>query len=283
MTEPRFSVVIPTKDRNDLLSICLDRLAPGAQQFDPASYEVIVTDDSPREMARAFVTANYPWVKWTAGPRRGPASNRNHGASLASNDYLVFIDDDCEPELDLLAGYAAALRDDVAVYEGRITCRAGFDSPRETAPVNLNGGTLWSCNFAIRRDVYAPLGGFDERFPLPHMEDVDIRDRILAAGHRIIFVSAASVDHPPRRLPWGIKLGRMHRAGVLYMVLHPPVRSLRWFLQNQFRARVSHALRSRKSFDTIAALASVPFELLAIALHWREWMQWARRVAGTSR
>jgi GT2 family glycosyltransferase len=279
----RFSVVVPTRDRNDLLAECLGRLAPDVQRYPGAEYEVIVSDDSPSEAARMLVGASFPWARWVAGPRRGPAANRNRGASAATGETLVFIDDDCLPEPDLLREYASALRSGVAVYEGRITCKAGVTSPMQTAPENLSGGSLWSCNFAMRRSAFAALGGFDDRFPLAHMEDVDMRDRILATGHSIEFVPLASVDHPPRRLPFGAKLARMHRAGVLYMVLHPPMRGLPWFVQNTFRARVSRVVRLPKSLDSLIALASVPFELATIASSWRTWMRWARAVAAGGR
>ena len=278
MTPPCFSVIVPTRDRNDLLAQCLERLAPGAQR-DAGASEVIVTDDGANEGARALLGARFPWARWSAGPRRGPAANRNAGAAGATGDLVVFIDDDCLPEPNLLAGYAAALRDDVAAYEGRITCNDGLTSPRQTAPLNLDGGALWSCNFAMRRDAFAGIGGFDDRFPIAHMEDVDMRARILAAGHQIVFVAGASVDHPPRRLPFGLRLARMHQAGVLFMVLHPPVRSLAWFLQNQLRARVSRVIQLPLSTDSFSALASVPLELAGIAWHWRGWLRWARSIA----
>ena len=118
------------------------------------------------------------------GPRKGPAANRNAGARAASGDFLVFLDDDCIPERDLLAGYARALRLDVAAYEGRITCKAAGDVAADDVSREPHGGTLWSCNFAIRRDVFAALGGFDERFPIAHMEDADLRDRLLRRGIR---------------------------------------------------------------------------------------------------
>lgn len=283
MSVPRFSVIIPTRDRNDLLALCLECLAPGTQTFASERYEVIVTDDSPTQAAQNFIATRFPWAKWVAGPRRGPASNRNNGAASARGEFLVFIDDDCLPELDLLAAYDAVIRPEIDTYEGRITCREGPPSPRETSPINLHGGVLWSCNFVISRNAFDDVRGFDERFPLPHMEDTDMRDRILAAGHRIEFVPSASVDHPPRRLAWGMRLARIHQAGVLYMVIHPPVRGLLWYLQNQFRARVSVVVHSRKSIDSFTALASVPFELLAIALRWRRWMQWANVTARTPR
>ena len=282
MTSPRFSIVVPTRDRNDLLSQCLERLASSAQP-EAGEYEVIVTDDSLREAARPLIASRFPWARWVSGPQHGPAANRNAGAGAAGGDVLVFLDDDCLPEAGLLAGYARALRDDTAAYEGRITCTDGLTSARQTAPLNTDGGALWSCNFAIRRTVFTSLGGFDVRFPLAHMEDVDLRTRILGAGHSIVFVPEASVDHPPRRLPWGTRLARMHQSGVLYMVLHPPVRSLPWFLQNQLRARVSRVIHLPLTLDSLTALASIPFELASIAWHWRAWMRWAHVAAGTPR
>ena len=278
MSTPTFSVIIPTRDRHELLAECLERIAPGRQTLASDQYEVIVTDDGRTDAARAFVASRFPWARWSQGPRRGPASNRNSGAAAAVADVLVFLDDDCIPETDLLAGYFAALTDSVAVYEGRITCNDGITSPLQTAPLNLEGGALWSCNLAIRRSAFELVGGFDERFPLPHMEDVDLRERLLAAGNRIEFVRGASVDHPPRVLPFGTRLARMHQAAVLYMTLHPPRRRLLWFLQNTLRARVSQVAHKQWSADSIVAIASVPFELGAIAWCWRRWMRWADSV-----
>jgi len=279
MSAPYFSIVVPTRDRNVLLARCLERLAPGTQSL-AAEYEVIVSDDGEHGEAEPLVLARFPWAKWVVGPRRGPAANRNGGARAARGRFIVFLDDDCVPELTLLEGYAGAIRDDVSAYEGRITCREGVTSPLTTAPVNLEGGTLWSCNLAIRRDVFNQLHGFDERFPVAHMEDADLRDRLLEAGFTTVFVPGASVDHPPRELAWGAKLAQMHRATVLYMTLHPPVRSYLWFFQNLLRARVSTVVHLPWSIDSIIALASLPVELAVSAWHWREWHQWARSVTG---
>lgn len=283
MSAIRYSVIVPTRDRNDLLSLCLDRLAPAVQGMPDDQVEVLVTDDSPSNAARDLVATHYPWARWVAGPRRGPAANRNSAAAASTGAFLVFVDDDCLPEPDLLRSYASAERTDVDVYEGRITCTEGFSSPRQTAPLNLDGGALWSCNFAIRRAAFVAVGGFDSRFPIAHMEDVDFRERLRAAGFAILFVREASVDHPPRRLPWGARLARLHQAGVLYMVLHPPVRGLPWYLQNTLRARVSRVRQLPKSFDSLVELASVPVELAATAWHWRAWMSWARALAADGR
>ncbi|MEP6617717.1 MAG: glycosyltransferase [bacterium] len=283
MSGRTYSVIVPTRDRHAVLSLCLDRLAPGSQELAQARYEVIVTDDSPTESARELVTTRYPWARWMAGPRRGPAANRNRAAAATTAEYLVFVDDDCVPERELLSGYDGVERDGIDVYEGRITCKDGIASPRQTAPLNLEGGALWSCNFAIRRSAFKAVGGFDERFPIAHMEDVDLRERLRTAGFHVQFVPGASVDHPPRRLPWGASLAQQHRAGMLYMVLHPPVRGLAWYLQNTLRARLSRVRRLPKSFDSLLELGSVLVELTAIAWNWSRWKRWARSLAAGGR
>jgi GT2 family glycosyltransferase len=283
MTGPLISVVIPTRDRNETLARCLDRLAAGAQTLPHDQYEVIVSDDSAQSAARELVLERYPWARWVAGPRRGPAANRNSGARAARGEWLAFTDDDCLPETGWLAAFVAAFNPDekaLEVLEGRTTCRAGLRSPRQTAPLNLSGGVLWSCNFALRRAAFDHVGGFDERYPFAHMEDADLRARLQKAGFMIHFVPEAEIDHPPRPLPWGTKLARVHESSVLHMVLHGPRRGLPWYLVNQTRARLSRIVREDKSVDTLTALASLPVELSSIALHWRAWHQKARSLAG---
>ena len=278
MSALSFSIIVPTRDRNAQLEQCLVRIVSDVQNV-AHDHEIIVTDDSPAQTAKVLIDDLFPSVQWIAGPRRGPAANRNAGAAMARGRFLVFIDDDCLPDPGLLDGYTRAISDDVSVYEGRITCRDGIVSPRQTAPINLTGGLLWSCNFAIRRDTFRDLGGFDERFPIAHLEDADLRDRLLAAGYLIHFVPEASVDHPARMLPWGAELAQMHRATILYMTLHPPTRSLPWFLQNQLRFRLSHVIHRRFSRDSLSALGSLVLELLVTTWHWRAWNRWARALA----
>lgn len=201
---PRFSVVIPTCRRNDALARCLERLENGRQDFTAQPYEVIVSDDGPDDgNAREMIQARFPGVRWVAGPRRGPAANRNRGASEAQGTWLVFTDDDCLPSTAWLTAFARRLEgpggDKLRVLEGLTTAGEGPPmGPRYTAPVNEYGGLLWSCNFAIERGFFFELGGFDERFPFPHLEDVDLRLRLDDRHEPYPFVPEALVEHPPR-------------------------------------------------------------------------------------
>ena len=156
----------------------------------------------------------------TRSPRRGPAANRNAGAVHASADWLAFIDDDCIPVEGWLKAYVDALDDAHQVYEGRTTCDDWNGSPLYEAPVNLTGGYLWSCNMLIARDLYRQLGGFDESYPYPAMEDVDFRERIRESGHDFPFVAGATVDHPKRRRPGGRVKGKHTECQLLFAMKH---------------------------------------------------------------
>ncbi len=231
MSSPRFSVVIPTCRRPDTLRACLDRLAPGAQDLPPGDYEVIVTDDGVPTVEK-LVSEAYPWAKWTQGPRKGPAANRNHGAAQASGAWIVFTDDDCIPSPGWLAAFAAALKPEVEVYEGRTVSDRPRRTPFEYAPENRDGGFLWSCNLILSRKAFSQLGGFDPGFPFPQLEDVDLRLRIEAATLAHKFVPQAEVLHPQRPFPRGFRRIRGHESYFYLALKHG--RSVRDF---EFRPR----------------------------------------------
>ncbi len=195
------SIVIPTCHRNEQLALCLDRLAPGTQTAASNLYRVIVTDDGLKSTAEHLIKTRFPWAQWTAGPRRGPAANRNHGASIATGEWLLFLDDDCLPSAGCLSAFErfALEEPNLQVIEGSIHTDRPKQRMDEVAPVNQSGGYLWSCNFAIKRSLFEKIGGFDEDFPYAAMEDVDLRERLNAIGVAIRFSKEASVCHPWRK------------------------------------------------------------------------------------
>jgi GT2 family glycosyltransferase len=220
MAPPAITVIVPTCNRLDFLSRCLAALAPGAQTLPPEQYEVIVTDDGADDDAKILVATDFAWAKWNRGQRRGPAANRNSGAQYASGTWLAFTDDDCVPSDGWLQAYASALDDTHRVFEGRTICSDWIESPLYEAPININGGYLWSCNMLIERDFFESLGGFDEDYPYPAMEDVDLRERIREGGQEFPFVPTAIVDHPKRLRAGGRVKGRYKECEFLFAVKH---------------------------------------------------------------
>jgi GT2 family glycosyltransferase len=221
--KPFISVIVPTYHRNGLLAACLDCLTPGAQTLSAEQYEVIVTDDGSQTTAEQMVRERYAWARWVRGPGKGPAANRNNGARIARGLWLAFLDDDCLPDSQWLKSYAEAIAAEPGylVFEGRTY----VDQPRRTlaeySPLNETGGYLWSCNFSVKKSVFESLSGFDERFPYAAMEDVDLRTRLLKAGHRFLFIRDASVCHPWRERGDWKSLKRSQKSTFIYLSIHP--------------------------------------------------------------
>lgn len=220
---PILSVIIPTHHRNDLLAKCLDSLVPGFQTLSCEKYEVIVTDDGAESTAEEMIREHYNWAKWVAGPRKGPAANRNNGAKQALGQWLVFCDDDCIPDPQWLTAYDNAIRatTSCAVFEGRIYVDRPRQSLAEAAPISETGGYLWSANFACRKDVFDSLNGFDERFPYAAMEDVELRLRLTRAGYEFPFIKEASVCHPWRPKGGWKELKHHRESTLIYLNIHP--------------------------------------------------------------
>jgi glycosyltransferase involved in cell wall biosynthesis len=206
------SVIIPTYKRRDVLSACLEHLAPEVQNLSLDAYEVIVTDDALADDPSDCLRQNFPWVHHNCGPQKGPAANRNSGAKSAKGEWLIFLDDDCLPEPSFLSAYLDSIQKnpDYLVFEGR-TLR---DRPQvrldEEAPLNDNGGYLWSCNFLIQRKLFFELGGFCELYPYACMEDVDFREELNARNLKFLFVPEANVIHGWRSISPDEKYLKVH-------------------------------------------------------------------------
>jgi GT2 family glycosyltransferase len=223
MSNPTFSVILPTYHRNELLAKCLDCLKPGVQTLSAEQYEVVVTDDGRTKTAEQLIQEQYPWVKWVAGPHKGPAANRNNGARVAEGEWLVFTDDDCLPDTQWLAAYAEAIAQypEYSVLEGRTYVDRPQQSLAEKSPTNETGGYLWSCNLAMQKALFESLKGFDERFPYAAMEDVDLRLRLTQLGQHFLFVKNAAICHPWRISGGWQELKRHQKSTFIYLSIHP--------------------------------------------------------------
>jgi GT2 family glycosyltransferase len=285
MTELLFSVVIPTYQRLDLLSACLERLKPDIQSLESQSYEVIVTDDGQSIVAEDMIAKQYPWVRWVQGPRRGPAANRNHGASQARGKWIILTDDDCLPEPDWLAAFQRAQVNhaEVFVFEGRVFTDRPRRSLDEISPINDKGGNLWSCNVCILRSLFQELGGFDERFPYAAMEDVELRIRLEKRGQKIVFLSEAGICHPWRKAS-GWKGWMKYRDSVaVFLTLHPEQRqklTSMYYLQVMMQTLIKETLPGLVYFRGAGASQSLVTVLFFGSMAFRAALQpsWYKKV-----
>jgi GT2 family glycosyltransferase len=193
-----FSVIIPTYQRPDLVARCLSKLLMQEIQ-DEVKYEIIVGDDSNCEETKQYLEEHFPDVRWVRSPGKGPASNRNHAASHAKGEWLIFIDDDTEPNPEFLKGYyEMASSGQYKVLEGKIICPDKRNSPFYRMPENLSGNIFASGNIAFHRLTFNALGRFDE--DLVVMEDLELGNRIRTHKIPHAFCHKAAVNHRAQKI-----------------------------------------------------------------------------------
>lgn len=141
----------------------------------------------------------------------GRARARNRGAAVSDSKLLAFIDVDCLPSDDRwLERHLLALEAGADVTGGPIEpSGSGFwtaymtrvAARRDTAARSGDPQSLTSANFAMRRECWDSLGGFDEGYLRYGFEDRDLIARAAAAGLRIDYLPEAVVTtSPPRNL-----------------------------------------------------------------------------------
>ncbi|NUQ70439.1 MAG: glycosyltransferase family 2 protein [Chthonomonadales bacterium] len=283
---PLFSVIIPTCDRNEMLALCLERLDPTVQQYDPNRYEVIVTDNGTKRPAEGLIQERFPWVTWVRGPGGGAAANRNRGAIEARGEWLVFTDDDCQPDTGLLRAYDAAVRTIQAdAMEGAVHPIGDPDLDMAECPINLHGGLFWSANVAVRAAMFHRLGGFNPRYPPAGHEDEDLYLR-LREHTPVPFIADARINHPIRIFNVGSAVSRIplraQSTGLYYSLnarrlgIRRFTTLVRWIYKPRLMALLKDLVRGRPRSAFIELLWVLYGNVLVLRCWFRETRQLSR-------
>lgn len=273
---PRVSVIIPTRNRVDFLKKCLESIE--GQLSDVPLIEVLVCDDSDDPSSRYLIESSFPFAQWIKGPGKGPGPNRNTGAANSKGDLLVFVDDDCIPQPGWLRAYCKVLDDDNwnrAVYAGPIRWPEGIASLAWEAPLNESSDGIPSCNFAIPRERFLEMGGFDTRYSLPSFEDTELHARLLAEGVRVEFLTDAVVYHPPRRLPDAASMAARWYPQVIYALdLGAPPESLYFpYLRHVAGTTLGRWRSARPRIENFAVLPRYVATVILVAVQLPAWIR----------
>lgn len=186
------TVIVPAHKAGPILRTCLSSLA----NTNPSPDEVILVADGAgegiRELAGEFGVQllSYPFPG-------GPARARNMGAFHARGDLLLFVDSDVMVPPDVIARVRLAFVQDpqpAAIFGSYDDEPAAGNFLSQYKNLfhhyvhqtsNEEASTFWGALGAIRRDVFMELGGFDERYRRPCIEDIELGGRIKKAGHTI--------------------------------------------------------------------------------------------------
>jgi len=136
----------------------------------------------------------------------GPAAARNDAARVATGDVLFFVDSDVAVHPDVVdrlrEAFGQSSRDAVVgVYDDRPPAANFFSRYKNLLQrfIHLaarpDGATFWGACGGIRRQALWAVGGFDERFDRPSVEDIDLGYRLTSAGFRIEFRKDLEVTH----------------------------------------------------------------------------------------
>ena len=207
-----FSVIIPAKNEQGYLPVCLDSLSQ--LDYPREAYEVLVIDngstDNTVEIAKQYGT------KVLVQPGLTIAGLRNFGASQAIGRCLVFLDADCTVAPDWLTAASLWLdQADVCCFGGppeipeqSTWVQKAWYCVRSKRQLVEEAEWLESMNMFVRKEVFAQVHGFDET--LTTCEDYDLSLRLkkygrIAADKRIRAIhhgEAATLSHFYRKERW---------------------------------------------------------------------------------
>ena len=205
----RFSIVVPTYNRRDVLIQSMRSLA-GLETPWPVELLVVVdgSTDGTAAAARA-VPMPFP-VRVIEQPNGGAASARNTGAAQARGEYLLFLDDDMVADPRLLIEHDAVLGRGADAAVGHIPIHP--DSPRTLLSAGVERwakqrherlartsgklalGDLLTGQLSVRAGVFAAANGFDEAFNADGSfgaEDTDFLHRLLQSGAVVSYAAGA--------------------------------------------------------------------------------------------
>jgi GT2 family glycosyltransferase len=201
-----FSVVIPTFGRPDSAERLLESLTK--LNYPRERFEVIIVDDGSPNPAQPRLARFQQTLDLIAlrQDNAGPSKARNRGAAVARGKYLAFTDDDCTADPFWLRALANALeRTGPAVCGGRTINGLPGDIYAEATqiladylyqrynPTSTPGAFYPTNNFAVPRDAFLEVGGFDESMRFG--EDREFCYRWASRGLGFISVADAIIYH----------------------------------------------------------------------------------------
>ena len=185
------SVVIPARNAAGTLHRCLESVRRGVD-----AVELIVVDDGSTDGTND-VARRYDATVLRYERSVGPAAARNAGARMARGEVVLFLDADVVVAEHAVSRVITTFKEDPelgAVFGSYDDAPSGgsFVSDYRNLLHHFihqhsreDSESFWAGCGAVRRSVLLEVGGFDERYRRPSVEDIELGGRLSRAGHRI--------------------------------------------------------------------------------------------------
>ncbi len=177
----KISVIVPAFNEEKLIAETLRRIQAASSAFSPAGWEceIVVCDNNSTDRTAALAQAGGAAVVFE--PVNQIARARNTGASIASGDWLVFVDADSHPSVELFVDLAAEIQRGRCLGGG---CTVQLDERRWLLNLIVGGWNILSrvTHWAAGSFVYCEaaafrqLGGFSQE--LFASEEIEFSQRL---------------------------------------------------------------------------------------------------------
>jgi O-antigen biosynthesis protein len=220
-TNTKISIIIPTRDKIDLLKRCIDSIETNSTF---RNYEIIIIDNGSVEAASADYFANTGHKVVRNMEEFNYSRLNNIGARQASGDHLLFLNNDTEviaPDwLEALLEHSQ--RQEVGAVGAKLLFRNGMiqhagmvlGGPWLAEHVNLlaeiydhgyrgfadvirNFNCVTGACLMMRASVFNQVGGFDESLKTTY-NDVDLCLKARARGYLVVYTPYALLYHHER-------------------------------------------------------------------------------------
>lgn len=193
--QPLLSVVVNTYNRLELLPRALDSVL----SQDRSGVEIVVADDGSTEPVEQLLSERFAGVHYVRQDNAGLSASRNLGARHSNGRFVLFLDDDDELLPGAIESFLHLLaKDGIGIASGGAEVMAPGGARQHVRPRPLGPAmgdvvaTFLPGSFAIRRDVFDDIGGFDEELQCSHQTELFMRagPRCIELGLQVVATSS---------------------------------------------------------------------------------------------